>query len=954
MLRSFARLLAALLLATPAAFAATPTSIVVSPSGVGLKVNSTWQFNPVCTYSDHATDDCTAAGGVTWSVGTQAITVSNAGLVTTVADPGYNGLYESWVVARLGACLSNSVTCSTKVGVFTQGTGDTWYQLPTPDYQSYKLLITNAALPLNVVVGAQVQVGSGIMVDTDGSGGGNASSLMPICDWTSSDTSKATIENGYGHGGRVTALAPGAVTMTCNVRGNATFGAAASKGWVSPGNFVNLTIVAGGTSNHTWYIRPDGGTPYTSTSTQGQCDGLHDAAYPGSGVNQACAFKNFYDLYADENTYQQLKWVISGGDTVNVRQNPNGYLIGQPDPTKDFVNCHGDGGDCYMPTIPSGTAARHTRILGENYANCQSDSAKTKLVATSYDTAMFSVRDSQFVDVACFEMTDHAQGAVSTFNNNCQSGLCGQSGIFISALTNFVNFTDLFIHGLGKEGVTGSSGGSDLILNRIHFRGMPYTGINMDDIPYGINNLSVAGGFQLLNSLTEGTGCVEEYPIVHNYPYVECRDQGIGNGGSPDGIGTASAAGDWTFDNDVWRYNWQDGLDLLHSGLNSLTVTNSQSYTNNGQTYKIGSGRTIIFRNNIGFDNCYRLLQPLGDAPYTAASVAGQTACRASDGFKLELDGLADDYFQNNTLITEHSVAYDMTVGEGWYKVPNANAVFQNNVLLGYGSFNYPNSDGRVPGGDGGFYNSDKLSNGEPDPHGYEDPTSFPAGGTLHGWSVRDHNLVYNIKNACATMTQAGELCTNPLFTGQFDTANPIATPSTNEIALDVTNLTLTAGSPLRGAGTPIAGITTDLIGNPRPATPSIGALEYGSPSPLQHMSAATSAATASSVAAVLAPASIAPNGTSALSCVVTYTDGSTQTPACTYTSATTSVATISGTTATGLAAGTTAITAFGGGLKSPTQTLTVSTATPAPVPANPNTYRFLGNLRRSGNLRRQ
>ncbi len=49
----------------------------------------------------------------------------------------------------------------------------------------------------------------------------------------------------------------------------------------------------------TWYVRPDGGTRYSSNVTAGQCDGMADAPYSGSGVNQHCAFNDVRMLYTD-------------------------------------------------------------------------------------------------------------------------------------------------------------------------------------------------------------------------------------------------------------------------------------------------------------------------------------------------------------------------------------------------------------------------------------------------------------------------------------------------------------------------------------------------------------------------------------------------------------------------------------------------------------------------------
>ncbi len=49
----------------------------------------------------------------------------------------------------------------------------------------------------------------------------------------------------------------------------------------------------------------------------GQCDGLADAAYPGSGVDQHCAFGDYRFLW-DDQSYGNHAWVIAGGDTVIV------------------------------------------------------------------------------------------------------------------------------------------------------------------------------------------------------------------------------------------------------------------------------------------------------------------------------------------------------------------------------------------------------------------------------------------------------------------------------------------------------------------------------------------------------------------------------------------------------------------------------------------------------------
>jgi hypothetical protein len=860
-------ILATLFLLTPSTlFAKTLTGISVAPYGVAIKTGSTITITPTCTYDDSSTDDCTAAGGATWSVArTSDVTVSGSGVVTQVADPGAGAYEYSQVVASAGAFKAVAA-------IFGQHVGDTWYQYPTPDLNNYKFSweVSPPAPSLDVVIGSTVTIGSALLINQPGSGRGQP--LSKICNWSSSDNTKATVD----HYGFVTAVAAGPVTITCGRAGDAVFSTTSSiAGWVTPGNTVALNIVAGGTSNQTWYVRPGGGTPYTATSTNGQCTGLTDADYPGttseewmpntaylaghtiiqnggyyetvktagtSGTatygpswasptttdgtvvwtqgaaypkQKDCAVGNIRYLWSDEATYLQHQWMIQGGDTVIVRQKTGGYdtggyaNVGTPYATP--VNCIGNGYECYMPSIPSGTSTRHTRILGENYASCHSNSAKTLLDGTFGNLAVFNTKDSQFVDIACFEVSDRAACAGnSNFTHACTGAdSAGSDGIVESALTSNVNYTDLFIHGLANVGILGATG-KGVVADYLTLRGLPAAGgaIDMDDATWNSNNMSVAGGFRMTNSVTEFTGCAEEYPIVHNYPYIECRDSEAGGGIAPDGFGTAATTGDWYFDHDTWFWNMQDGLDLLHSGMQSLTVTNSKSMANDGQAFKIGSADTVTMYNNFAEVNCNRILYVIGDMP-SSAIVPGVTPCRAgADGIPMAMTDIGTYKFQSNTYVGYNSSPFDLGCDGGdWCK--DATAIFQNNVVLGYSDPLWTTGGGVLPAL---FY----LNN--PDPAANMPP--------LSGWSVRDHNSYYNLRaGACPTLG-VGETCTtNPSFTGQ-----PALTISA-ESDLDNYNIVPSSLSPLIGAGLVYAGApNTDLFGVNRPtppATPAIGAAEY-------------------------------------------------------------------------------------------------------------------------------
>jgi hypothetical protein len=767
----------------------------MTPQGAVLQQGSSLQFSVRCTYNDGTTDDCTGVGGAVWrSSSPSTMSVSSSGVARWTQDPGSgNPFAYGFVLVSVGGMKD-------RAAVVGQHTGDVFYQYPTPDFRSYNDPGNNSVLlPLNFVVGSTVTIGSGFVINHATPGEKSGNPFQMTCNWSSSNPAVATVDR-YG---QVTAASPGTVTITCGRAGDGVYGKSTDPRWPAPGNVITLTVVAGGKGKTTWYVRPGGGTPFVNRAQtpNGQCDGKHDADYPGKGVDQPCALGDFEYLYFDQVSHSRSAWMIAGGDTVIVRQKPSGYDAAVINGYKAYspTNC-GDIEYCDVPSIPSGTASQHTRILGENYASCHADSAKTLLLA--YGREAVNVKDSQFVDISCFEITDQAACGRGRFTNDCRpDSHSGYYGIQESALTSKVNYTDLFIHGLEISGISGATG-VGVVANHIHIRAMPMAGIDMDDAPWFSSNISVAGGFTMTNSITEFTGCIEEYPVVHQYPYIECRDQNAGDYG--DGFGTASTTGNWVFDHDIWRYNFQDGLDLLHSGMQSLTVTNSQSYGNDGQAYKVGAADIVTFRNNSALDNCNRISFTIGDEP-ASVIVPDVATCRANgDWIPLEFSDQGTYLVQNNTLAGYGTVPFDLSCETGWSDCSHANAVYQNNVMLGY-------SDPHYTGGDlpASFY----LGTPSMPPH--------------DGWAVRDHNLYYRVRH-CPTPLAATETCNtkDPLL--RAEPASPIRAESD----LDHFNFYPSSSSPLIGHGIVIQGIVSDLAGRVRPNPPSIGALEYDGAQP--------------------------------------------------------------------------------------------------------------------------
>jgi hypothetical protein len=793
-------------------YAKTVSSVAISPQGAVLVVGTSMQYSVLCTYSDSSTDDCTAAGGATWSTPTAALALTNSGQVTwnSSYDPQNKSLFPEGAQTAIGIVSVTAGGVSDTGQLLAQGSGATFIVWTTPDPGFYGDIQTGAYPTPTVAVGATVTIGAGFQWNQ----GGPANPFQMTCNWSSSDNTIATV-NRYG---MATAVAPGTVTITCGAAGNGQYETDVQYS----GNTFTFNVVALTPTKQTWYVRPNGGTPFiNSTQTpNGQCDGLHDADYPGTGVDQPCAVGNFRYLWTDQVTPNHEQWMIGPGDTVIIRQNPNGYNLGLDALSPAYggttgtqpINCGNP--DCYMPTIPSGTASNHTRILGENYGSCTSDSAKTKLLVSWGAIYGINVRDSQFVDVSCLEVTQVAACAYgSAWTNACPGNSnYGRNGVVESALTSNVTYTDLFVHGLALEAIRGATGGG-VVLNRVHIRGTPFGGLDMDDIPHSISNISVAGGITMNNSLTEFVGCIEEKPQVHNYPYIECRDQQTGGYG--DGFGTGSTTGNWNFDHDVWRYNFQDGLDLLHSGLQSLSVTNSQSYGNDGNQFKLGSAQNVNFQNNFAVSNCQRILYTFGDEP-ASAIVPGVDPCRADGGDVIISFYAYGNYtVQNNTMVGYGDVILGYHCDFGSDNCSTANTILQNNTLMGYADSN----NGYNGGENAAMICAATASDCD------NALSDFPAN---QGWAVRNNNQ-YDGTRKCPISLTANESCNtqDPLFVGE--PANPI----TDETVFDNFTGHLTSSSTLIGAGVAIPSLLVDITGALRPNPPSIGAFEYASSSAL-------------------------------------------------------------------------------------------------------------------------
>jgi len=453
----------------------------------------------------------------------------------------------------------------------------------------------------------------------------------------------------------------------------------------------------------TWYVRPGGGTRYSTNVTSGQCDGKADAPYPGSGVNKHCAFKDVRYLWSDGSyTYGKefpgWGWVGSGGDTYIIRGSIGtgaAWRVGWNSSSKycDPTGCWGitgDGAASGAPPPPSGTATQHTRILGENYASCRSTSAKTQLHGGWGVGTVLTLSGASYVDVACLDITDYSACGRATQTVGCDSTQdFAQNGIALSNTSTHDTLTDVHIHGLATNGISGPTG-DGVVMDYVDILGNASSGWNADN-----DDGSTGKGSLLVQHYNiSWNGCAEEYPIVDALPYGDCTDQD--HGGYGDGFGTASKDSDapgWQvhFDQGTVSYNTQDGLDALHIGGkgSSMTVTHALAFGNMGQQIKVG-GATATITDSYIVGNCRAMSNAIPGTPprYNARL---DLFCRAGDtAVLINVPDAQPAIFQRNVLYSDNHVALEIEYPGD----PTSNAAirYDDNIFIGF-----PNSDGENP-----------------------------------------------------------------------------------------------------------------------------------------------------------------------------------------------------------------------------------------------------------------
>ena len=414
-----------------------------------------------------------------------------------------------------------------------------------------------------------------------------------------------------------------------------------------------------------YYIRPKGGTP-------SQCTGLVDADYPGSGSGEACALKHPFYLLRPGSTKPLLK----GGDTVVIGRGSYPMGVGAPGASAS-VCATTNAWDCYMPPVPSGTAAAPTRILGQGYnGGCKQP---PQLYGVQRTRQIFDLTGSSHVRVECLELTDHDQcvvhhkGSIACKRDKYPYGDWADSGI-LAADSADVTLRNLNIHGFAHTGIAAGRL-ADWTLERVRIAGNGWVGWDGDTSePAGSSN---KGRIIFREVTIEYNGCGETYP---GGKPVGCWGQTAGGYG--DGMGTAATGGDWLFEDCRFLHNTSDGLDLLYHSLGgTITIRRTLAEGNAGNPIKVCGNATI--ENSVLVGNC----DYFKGKPFTHHV----DHCRAR-GNTLELTMVTGSKatLVNSTLYGVGDVLVNMGARTGHPCNGTESVVALNNIFLGGQDFHQP------------------------------------------------------------------------------------------------------------------------------------------------------------------------------------------------------------------------------------------------------------------------
>jgi cysteine-rich repeat protein len=542
---------------------------------------------------------------------------------------------------------------------------------------------------------------------------------------------------------------------------------------------IAFLLIAGSAQAAVYYVRSDGGTGT-------QCTGLTNAAYPGSGTGQACAFNhpNWPLPASNGNSYpaESTTYRINGGDTV-VIAGPDDAGTGVYKMGCQAVSGQSGSSFCrnssfnYNVSVigyessqiqpPSGTASQRTIIVGCSVNGC-GNNRKPELWGSGSMNYMFDISSRHYITFRDLDLTDHYDADVS--GTTCrslqdQAGYPGNSPCAKNAFKGFNNPTNITwkgvnMHGFSSRGlIIGGLGDSSADANWLfedsNIDGNLSAGLDLDICSLtgqgvGCNNRGVRGDVKFIRTTMRWNGCSEAYPlnphpnpVVGNLPRAaSCITQGH-SGGYGDMIGTPTTGGNWLFEDGIFSHNTSDAIDLLYLGRQasygpvSLIVKRSLFEGNNGNAIK---GPITNMEDNLIVGNCEYWETNAG-----GFELGGFTECRAGGTpIVMTLYNSDQKRIVSNTILSTGDIALQIS---GSNSGGVCNVDWRNNIFQG------------------GFqYNQDRTAMVWTNTNPGE--TESCTSGTLS----HEYNICNGFKNY--RCTNSNEFIIDPLFTGPMFLGN--------------------------------------------------------------------------------------------------------------------------------------------------------------------------------------
>jgi len=691
--------------------------------------------------------------------------------------------------------------------------------------------ITLSATPLSIT-------SSGLAAGTDGTAYSQtlrAAGGTPAYTWS--------ISSGSLPAGLTLAGTAGTISGTPTGNGTSSFTATVTDNGIpaqvqSVATSITVTAQQAAGSGATWYVRPDGGTRYSSNAPKGQCNGKADSSYPGTGVNQNCAFNDFRYMWDDDSgvVSGQGTWIGSAGDTV--------YIFGctalptqqnAVNPTCRIgwdINSGGGAANnwcpdlgpysCTNPALPANTHIYGGCVLA---GNCNTGNTTVRANLTQIFggfglTWTLNLAGAQGFDMEGIELTTH-NGACTHHGSPQYPRACSTSQPLDDYADNGVltnntssgKFQDVYIDGFESSGLSGPIGGA-ITMTRVNVNFNAFAGWNFDD---GSDTPDAAGSSITASFVTmEGNGCKQQYPITDAaWPAAACWDPNSGGFGDS-WSGQDTELDSFSCDHCAQMYNTKDGFIGPHTQIKALTVTNSVSIGNMGAQWKWGQAPngTILFQNNLTVTNCYRQTSALPGAVQNFNSSTGLVGSYLSDfcrggaaGFaNLQRSGSVNNFY-GNTVVAAGNIIFQLQCG--YYTTGNV--------------FNQETNCGSVPNTfkDNNFLGYTDPSVGQPSALYYaEDSYTFFTGSYNDEFGMKS-----GAGDACGT---SGNICVDPKLVSE-----PAQSWPGSEAALDVFNPFVSnnsfypmSSSPLIGAGTAISGLTADFYGLAQTSSPTLGGVQ--------------------------------------------------------------------------------------------------------------------------------